>query len=122
MNFHMNAIKINVDKILTVIVALLIITYIIIMMTKEFDFSSIKKGIKAITNQISMTEVYNYLESHSDYYYKIDGSVYCITKEELINSNEISQKFINSMQGNILEVEYKENIFNVKYNENCIER
>ena len=118
----MNAIKINIDKILTFVVALLIIIYIIIMMMKEFDFSSIKKSIKAINNQISMTEVYDYLESHSDYYYKINGSIYCITKEELIASNEISQKFINSMQGNILEVEYKENIFNIRYNENCIER
>ena len=122
MNFRMNVIKINGDKLLTIAVALVIVVYIIIMMFKEFDFSRISNSIKDINKQISMTEIYDYLDNHSEYYYKIEGSVYCINKDTLINSNEISNKFIDSMQGNVIEAEYSNNMFNLKYNENCIER
>nr|MBP3258779.1 hypothetical protein [Bacilli bacterium] len=122
MNFRMNVTKINPDRILTFLVAVIIIVYVIIMMFKEFDFSDVKSSISGITKQISMTEVYDYIDNHPEYYYKIEGAVYCINKDILINSNEISKKFIDSMQGNTIEAQYSDNVFTLKYNDNCIER
>lgn len=122
MNSHMNVIKINPDKLLTFLVAVIIIIYIFIMMFKEFDFSKIKDEIRGVGAQMSMTEIYDYLDNHSEYYYKIEGAVYCIDKATLINSNEISNKFIDNMQGNVIEAEYIDGAYNIKFNDNCIER
>ena len=87
MSFHTNAIKIDADKVITVVIAIIIIVYIIVRMFMEFDFSSVKDNIKKFSSQVSMTELYDYVENHPEYYYKIDDSVYCISKDELINSN-----------------------------------
>ena len=122
MNFRMSAIKINFDKILTFFVAIALVAYIVILMLKEFDFSSIKDNIKNITGQISVSQVYDYVENHPEYYYKIEDSVYCISKEELRNSNEVSEKVLNNIPTDIIEVEYKDNVFNIKFNDDCIER
>lgn len=121
MNFHMNVTKFDGDKIIKILAALLIVGYIIFRMTAEFDFSKVKGIFSNINSEMSVAEVIDYLENHSDYYYKIDGEKYCISKEELINSNELSDKFISRMTTNYLEVEYN-NGYTVKFVNECEER
>ena len=121
MNFHMNVTKLNGEKIITVLVALLIIGYILFKMATEFDFSKVKGIFSSINSEISTAEVVDYLEEHSDYYYKINGEVYCVSKQELIDSNEISDKFINRMTTNYLEVEYINDGYTIKFVNECVE-
>lgn len=121
MNFRMNATKINGDKLLTIVVALVIIIYIAIMMLKEFDFSDIKNVFSNVSSELSISEVVDYVDNHPNYYYKIDGAAYCISKEELINSNEISDKFIEKMQTSFVKVEYINNNFTFMLTDLCEE-
>ncbi len=122
MNFHMNVTKLDADKIIKILAAVIIIGYIIFKMATEFDFSKVKGAFSNINREISMAEIIDYLENHSDYYYKIDGEVYCISKEELINSNELSDKFISRMTTNYLEAEYNSDSYTIKFVNECVER
>lgn len=121
MNFRILA-KINFDKLLSIIVIVLILIYLGIGLIKQVNISQIKKGISLFRKEISLAEVYDYISNHSNYYYEIEDSIYCITKDELKSSNEISQTFIDNMQGDIIEAKYENNMFTLSYNDNCIPR
>ena len=110
--------KISFDKLIYIIITIAIIVYLMIALLNNFDFKKGIDKIKELTNELSMSEVYNYLEANSDYYYKIDGATYCLTKDELKLS--LSDKFINNMEEDIIEAIYKDNTFALKYNKDCV--
>lgn len=112
----------DTNKLLYVIVTCLIVIYLGVGVTRNFDFSKVKDLFNTYLKEFSVADIYKYLDNHKDYYYEIEDSVYCITKEELIASGEISDKFINNMPGNIIEATYKNKTFNIEYNESCVER
>ncbi len=122
MNFHTNAISFDGDKILKIAVTLGIITYIIILGLKSINVSETAKTIGDIKDKIDTISIAEYIDRHSEYYYKIEGSVYCITKQELIDSNELKESVIDKMEGNVIEAKYLNGEFVLTYNPYCIEK
>ena len=110
------------NKLLYAVVATIIVIYLGVGVARNFDFSKAKELFKSYFQDLSMADMYNYLDNHKDYYYEIEGSTYCITKEELTSSGEISDKFITNMKEDVIEATYQDNAFVLKYNENCVER
>ena len=121
MSFRTHAIKINGDKLLTIVVAITIITYLIISGIRQFDFSEFKSIFKNVNSALEFNQIYEYVNNHPNYYYRIEESTYCITKEELIESKEIDSKVTDKMQSNMVEVTYIDGDFHIKYNDECIE-
>ena len=122
MNSPMNAINFDADKILKIAVTLAVITYIIITGLKSLDVGKTVDTINDIKGKIDTISIAQYIDNHSEYYYKIEGSVYCITKQELIDSNEISSSVIDKMEGNIIEAKYLNGEFVLDYNPYCVEK
>ena len=122
MNFHMNAISFDTDKILKIAVTLGIITYLIVAISKSLNIDETVKTINNIKDKIETISIAEYIDKHEEYYYKIEGSVYCITKQELIDSNEISESVIDKMEGNILEAKYLNGEYVFDYNPYCMEK
>ncbi len=117
----MNAISFDGDKILKIAVTLGIITYILVTGLKSLNVSEAAKQIDDIKSKIDTLSIAEYIDSHSEYYYKIEGSVYCITKQELIDSHELSESVIEKMEGNVIEAKYLNGEFVLTYNPYCIE-
>lgn len=122
MNFHMNAISFDVDKILKIAVTLGIITYIVVLGIKSMNVSDAVNTINDIKGKIETLSIATYIDNHEEYYYKIEGSTYCITKQELIDSKEISESAIEKMESDIIEATYHNGEFTLKYNPYCIEK
>ncbi len=122
MNFHMNAINFDSDKILKIAVTLGIITYLLITGLKNLNIDKTAEAINNIKDRIDTLSIAEYIDEHSEYYYKIEGSVYCITKQDLIDSNEISESVIEKMEGNIIEAKYINGEFVLEYNPYCEEK
>ncbi len=122
MNFHMNAINFDSDKILKIAVTLGIITYLLITGLKSLNIDKTAEAINNIKDRIDTLSIAEYIDEHSEYYYKIEGSVYCITKQDLIDSNEISESVIEKMEGNIIEAKYINGEFVLEYNPYCEEK
>ena len=118
MNIHIPAI--DFDKVLKIAVAIIIIVYLIIGLIKNVDLSRVSDGFNIFKDGIKMNEIYNYLEEHDNYYYKIEGSIYCISKEELKSTGEISESFIESMPNNYIEAKYINGQFDINFSDLCI--
>ena len=114
--------RINVDKIITIIVTILIVGYLSIITVRQIDFSKFKNLKEKYINEIEKSAILDYVENHDNFYYKIDNAVYCITKEELRNSGEISYEVLDSMNSSIIEVKYEDGSFIIDFNDNCIEK
>ena len=108
----------KIMKILTVIIAMTIIGYLIVSLIINFDFSDFKKIIGDVKTELSIAPLIEYLDNHEDYYYKINGAEYCISKEELISSSEISTKFTDSMEKDYILATYQ-NGYTFSYVESC---
>lgn len=119
MNFRVNVDKINVDKIITVLVTIAILIYVIIIVIKQVNFNDFKFNYM---EEIVNVSIANYIENNENYYYKIEGSIYCITKEELRNSGKINYEVLDNMTGSVIEAKYENGYFDLKYNDNCIEK
>ena len=118
----MNAINFDADKILKIAVTLGIIAYLVVVGIKCLNVDETVKTINNIKDRLETISIAEYVDKHEEYYYKIEGSVYCITKQELIDSNEISESVIDKMEGNILEARYLNGEFVFDYNPYCIEK
>jgi hypothetical protein len=118
----MNAINFDSDKILKIAVTLGIITYLLITGLKSLNIDKTAEAINNIKDRIDTLSIAEYIDEHSEYYYKIEGSVYCITKQDLIDSNEISESVIEKMEGNIIEAKYINGEFVLEYNPYCEEK
>ena len=119
MNFRTLVNKVDFDKLLVIVVTIGILLYLLVSLFKTFNLNENINKLKELTNELSMSEIYDYLDKHDNYYYKIENAVYCITKEDLLESGEISSNFLGSMKGTI-EATYKSNSFTLKYNDDCI--
>ena len=122
MNFRTNVISFDSDKVLKIAVTLGIITYLLITGLKNLNIDQTAKTINNIKDRIDTLSIAEYIDKHSEYYYKIEGSVYCITKQELIDSNELSESVIEKMEGNIIEAKYINGEFVLEYNPYCEEK
>lgn len=120
MNIHIPAI--NFDKLLKFVVAIVIIVYLAVGVIKNFDLSQFGEKINDIKKSLSMADIYNYLDVHENYYYKIENAVYCLSKEQLLNSGEISKEFIDNMPNEYIEARYLSGNFELEYKDVCIER
>ena len=118
MNFHIPAI--NYDKVLKISVTIIIAIYLIISLVKNVDFSKFGEGVNTIKDGIKLVDIYNYLDESDNYYYKIEGAVYCISKDELVESGKIGQTFIDNMPNNYIEAKYINGQFEVEYKDICI--
>ncbi len=120
MNIHIPAI--DFDKLLKIIVVIAISAYLLIGVIKNFDLGKMGKTINNIKKSFAMSDIYNYLDEHDNYYYKIENAVYCLSREQLLNSGEISQEFIDNMPNEYIEARYLSGNFELEYKDVCIER
>ena len=118
----MNATSFDVNKILKIAVTLGIITYIVVLGIKSMNVSDAVNTINDIKGKFETLSIATYIDNHEEYYYKIEGSTYCITKQELIDSKEISESAIEKMESDIIEATYHNGEFTLKYNPYCIEK
>ncbi|MBR1377301.1 MAG: hypothetical protein IJ565_05800 [Bacilli bacterium] len=122
MNFRTHVNNIDFEMVLKILVTIIIVTYLIILGLGHFDVKNIIKQFSRFKGEIETYTIIEYLNNHSNYYYKIEGSTYCITKEDLVNSGEIPDNVINDMRDDIIEVNYQNGEFILKYNNECIEK
>ena len=120
MNSHTSAI--NIDKIITVLVTIVIIGYLVIFIIRSIDFTKIKKTVSQINEELYFNDIRNYLNSRDDYYYQIEGSVYCITSEEINKLDDISNSFKENIGNHTIEAKYINGNFNIIINDECIEK
>lgn len=118
----MNAISFDADKILKIAVTLGIITYLLVLGLKSMNVSDTVNTINDIKGKIDTFSIATYIDNHEEYYYKIEGSTYCITKQELIDSKEVSESVIAKMESDIIEATYLNGEFVLKYNPYCTEK
>lgn len=122
MNSYTHVTKINYDKLLIFFVTLIIIGYLVVLTLKTFNFNDLKETVSSFNSLLINDTIIEYLNNHDNYYYKIEGSIYCITIDELKNSNEIPDNIIKNLEGNMIEATYQDKSFTIKYNDNCIEK
>lgn|SRR5574344_653191 len=121
MSFHTHVNKIDINKLLYIVVTIAIVGYIIIYALKTFDFKSYFNSVKNISSTYYIQIVKNYVSDHKDYYYPIEGATYCITKQELQNSKELTTEELSYINDSIIEVDYNQG-YNISYNNSCTEK
>lgn len=121
MNIKKIATNLDYNKLLTFIVAVAIIIYLIITVIKNYDFSTFKQKMNTAKKDFVNIEIIEYLNSRADYYYPIEGQGYCISKEELVNSNMLSKSSIDSINTNYVYALYETGTFNLAFISECLD-
>ena len=121
MNIKKIATNLDYNKLLTFIVAVAIIIYLIITVIKNYDFSTFKQKMNTAKKDFVNIEIIEYLNSRADYYYPIEGQGYCISKEELVNSNMLSKSSIDSINTNYVYALYETGSFNLAFISECLD-
>ena len=114
----------NFDKILTFIVGLGIIIYLIIKLYPSIinDYKTAKKDLENIKGEYYSTQVLNYINSHSDYYFNYEGAVYCIPVLNLINEGYITENNVGDNKDSLIEANYQDGKYYFEYNNDCKEK
>lgn len=114
----------NIDKILTFIVGLVIIIYLIIKLYPSLisDFNSAKNDLNNIKGEYYGTQVLNYINSHSDYYFNYEGAIYCIPVFNLINEGYVTENNVGENKDSLIEATYQNGKYYFEYNNDCKEK
>lgn len=122
MTFRTLVSKINIDKLIYILIAIIIIIYLLVGMFNTFDFKKYNNIFKDVANNYYIDLVKTYVINHKDYYYPINNATYCITKEELQNSGEFKDNELDNIKNTLIEVDYINGNYTVSYNDNCVEK
>ena len=113
----------NFDKILTIIVAIGIIGYVVILSIPDaIGYFNDAKSLLSSSGSLKTEYLLNtYLDSKPNYYFKYEGATYCIKVKTLVEENYITEENIEDMD-DVIEAYYDGYNYSFSYNKDCVEK
>lgn|SRR5574344_307846 len=114
----------KVDKILTIVVSIVILVFLAIQLYPSVvgTTASIEEDMEDVKGNYYGNIITNYLNSKPDYYFKIEGAIYCIPVRTLIDEGKIKESNVPGHIDSIIEAEYIGGKYVYEYNDDCIEK